>query len=262
MFASGSNNLDDSGLYAVDIIRDSISDGEGRTAVVDYVRQAAGFAKSTPGSFAQEHLSELADLGEDVPGVTNDIELTERVWKLIQAHGKNVRHGIRKMQELYDDPLGDLTEGSLLGLVASREHQRPPAVRLADAITRIVREAVGALFGVQRPANERDLNSKLAAVIGSHTELTSEHPTVSFACAGVAPDHTVANSDLLIEAKYVREHTAPSKASEGIAADLTKYPENAHILFIVYDPERRISNDARFTRDFERRGRCSVLIVR
>ena len=173
---------------------------------------------------------------------------------------ESITYGL--FSEFDDDPLGDLAPESLLGLVASREHQRPPAVRLADTIIRIVNEAVGTLFGVQRPANERDLNSKLAALIGSHGDLTSEHPTVSFACAGVAPDHTVTNSDLLIEAKYVREHTSPSKASESIAADLTKYPERAHILFIVYDPDRRISNDRRFACDFERRGRCSILIVR
>lgn len=262
MFAGGFNNLDDPGLYAVDIIRTPIHEGEGKTAVVDYVRQASSFAGSTPSSFAQEYLSELAALGADVPDVTNDIELTERVWKLIHTHGEDVRQGIRKMQELYDDPLSDLAPESLLGLVASREHQRTPAVRLADTIMRVVNEAVGTLFAVQRPANERDLNSKLAALIGSHNDLTSEHPTVSFASAGVAPDHTVTNTDLLIEAKYVREHTSPSKASEGIAADLTKYPERAHILFIVYDPDRRISDDLRFARDFESRGRCSIQIVR
>lgn len=262
MFAGGFNDLDDPGLYAVDIIRAPIPEGESRTAAVDYVRQAASFAGSTAGSFAEEYLSELAALGAEVPGVTNDIELTERVWKLVSTHGENVRHGIRKMQELYDDPLGDLAPESLLGLVASREHQRPPAIRLADAITRIVEDAVGTLFGVQRPANERDLNSKLAALIGSHSALTSEHPTVSFACAGVAPDHTVTDSDLLIEAKYVRGNTPPSKASEGIAADLTKYPARAHILFIVYDPDRRITNDHRFARDFESLGRCSILVVR
>ena len=262
MFAGGFNDLDDPGLYAVDIIRAPIPQGESRTAAVDYVRQAASFAGSTAGSFAQEYLSELAALGDDVPGVTNDIELAEQVWELVHRHGGNVRQGIRKMQDLYDDPLGDLAPESLLGLVASREHQRPPTVRLADAIMRIVNEASGRLFGVQRPTNERDLNSKLAALIGSHSDLTSEHPTVSFACAGVAPDHTVSNFDLLIEAKYVREHTSPSKASEGIAADLTKYPERAHILFIVYDPDRRISSDRQFARDFENRGRCSILIVR
>ena len=262
MFAGAFNNLDDPGLYAVDIIRAPIPQGESRTAAIDYVRQAASFAGSTVGSFAQEYLSELAALGDDVPGVANDIELAEQVWELVHMHGENVRQGIRKMQDLYDDPLGDLVPESLLGLVASREHQRQPAVRLADAIMRIVNGAAGRLFGVQRPANERDLNSKLAALIGSHSDLTSEHPTVSFACAGVAPDHTVSGFDLLIEAKYVREHTSPSKASEGIAADLTKYPERAHILFVVYDPDRRISNDRQFARDFESRGRCSIMIVR
>ena len=262
MFAGGINNLDDPGLYAVDIIRSAIPKEETRTAVIDYVRQAAGFAESTVDSFAQEYLAELAALGDDVPGVTTDIELTEQVWRLIRAHGENIRKAIQGMRELYDDPLGDLTPGSLLDIVASREHRRPPVVRLADAIARIVEGSVGKLFGVQRPVDERDLNSKLAAVIGSHTELTSEHPTVSFACAGVAPDHTISDSDLLIEVKYVRKNTSPSKASEGIAADLTKYPVGAHILFIVYDPERRISDDRQFARDFESKGRCSIKIVR
>ena len=262
MFASGFNDLDDPGLYAADIIREPIPDAEGRTTVVDYVRQAASFAESTAGSFGQEYLSELADLGDEVPGATNDLELTERVWELVQEHGENVGCGIRKMRELYDDPLGDLAPSSLLELVASREHRRTPAVRLAGSIMQIVDGAVGTLFQVNRPDDERDLNSKLAALIGSHHELTSEHPTVSFACAGVAPDHTIADADLLVEAKYVRGHTSPSKASEGVAADITKYPEKDHILFIVYDPHRRIPDDRTFTRDFEATGRCSVQIVR
>ena len=262
MFAGGFNVFDDPGLYAADIIRKPIPDAEGMTTVVDYVRQAARFANSTPGRFAQEYLSELAALGDEVPGATNDFELAERVWELVYAHGENVGYSIRKMRELYDDPLGDLAPDSLLALVASREHQRPPVVRLADAIMRIVTEAVGNLFAAQRPSDERDLNSRLAALIGSHCDLASEHPTVSFACAGVVPDHTVENSDLLIEAKYIRKNTSPSKASDGIAADLTKYPERAHILFIVYDPDRRISKDPQFAHDFEKKGRCSVHIVR
>ena len=40
------------------------------------------------------------------------------------------------------------------------------------------------------------------------------------------------------------------------------YPEIARILFIVHDPDRRIPNDRRFARDFESRGRYSILVVR
>lgn len=262
MFAASCESLDDPGLYAADIIRDRIPDPGSKTAVVDYLRQAANFATSTPSGFAEEYFSDLASLGDDVPCAATDVELTERVWELVRTHGENVRDAIRRMQELYDDPLEDLPPGSLLELVAAREHRRMPAMRLADSIIRIVSGAVGSLFRLERPANEPDLNSKLAALISSHHELTSEHPTVSFACAGVAPDHTAEEADLLVEAKYVRRNTPPSKASEGIAADITKYPSRHHILFLVYDPDRRIPDDRRFARDFEATGRCTVRILR
>ena len=130
----------------------------------------------------------------------------------------------------------------------------------ADYLLYIDGWAIGVIEA--KPADERDLNSKLEALIGSQIELTSERPTLLFAGAGVVPDHAVPNSDLLIEVKFIRGHTSPSKASEGIAADLTKYSPSSYILFIVYDPHRRIADDAQFARDFESRGRCSVRIVR
>jgi hypothetical protein len=67
---------------------------------------------------------------------------------------------------------------------------------------------------------------------------------------------------LLIESKYIRGSTSPSKANEGIAADLTKYPAESHKLFIVYDPERQIADDSKFRVDIEAKGNCTVDIVR
>jgi len=68
---------------------------------------------------------------------------------------------------------------------------------------------------------------------------------------------------LVIEAKYIRGKTTPSKVSEGIAADITKYgSKNYQILFIVYDPGRAISNDDRFCGDFDSAGNCIVKIFR
>jgi hypothetical protein len=67
---------------------------------------------------------------------------------------------------------------------------------------------------------------------------------------------------LLIEAKYIRGNTSPSKANEGMASDLIKYPQDKHILFLVYDPDHKIPADVEFINDFESRGRCSVKILR
>src|SRR5207302_8712635 len=115
----------------------------------------------------------------------------------------------------------------------------------------------------RRPQNENDLNAKVSGILDGHRDdLRSEHPSVSFACASVVPDHILTKGDLLIEAKYVREGTPPAKANEGIAGDLTKYPKNAHILFLVYDPDGAITNDRVFKQDIEAKGRCTVCIVR
>jgi 7-cyano-7-deazaguanine synthase in queuosine biosynthesis len=261
VFAAGQEQRDDAALYTVDITRRPIPDEESRTTTVDYLRQAAHFADSSVDGFCQEYLSELADALDALPAQGSDLERVERAWRLMREHGDNVRRGLLRIRELYDDPLAPLPPGSLPSLVSTREHLRPAVLRLADAISQIAVEAIGNMFRIKGPSNENDLNAKLAAVIGSHHELISEHPSVPFACARVTSDHIV-DSALLVEAKFIRDGTPPSKASEGIAADLTKYAEGAHILFLVYDPDRRIADDAVFKRDFECKGRCTVTILR
>ena len=67
---------------------------------------------------------------------------------------------------------------------------------------------------------------------------------------------------LLIEAKFIREKTSPSKVSEGIAADITKYPKDKFILFVIYDPDRGISDDILFRSDMENKRDCKVAIIR
>jgi len=119
------------------------------------------------------------------------------------------------------------------------------------------------MFKRNKPSDEIDLNQKLGALLRTHEDkVRSEHPTVSFACARVVPDHMVRQSDLLIEAKYIRGKTPPSKATDGIAADLTKYPSTSFILFVVYDPSHKINDDTTFCSDIEHKGRNKVLIVR
>lgn len=262
LFAAHREDLDEPGLYSMDMARQPLTDGEFRTTAVDYLRQAAAFADQSSDSFYTQYLSELADALDALPTEGKDVERMQRVWELMRSHGENVRRGLLRIRELYDDPLSPLAAGSLLNLVGTREHLRPAAVRLADAISRVVTDGLAPMFRVTGPTNENDLNHKLAALIGVHHELISEHPTVPFACARVVPDHTLVKSGLLVEAKFIRDGTPPSKASEGIAADLTKYPLSSHILFVVYDPLRQIPDDAVFRRDIEKHGRCTVTIVR
>jgi 7-cyano-7-deazaguanine synthase in queuosine biosynthesis len=261
IFAAGKEDLDSS--YAVDIMRQTIPDPESKTTIVDYLRQAAHLANSTADSFQAEYVSELADALDSLPALGTELDRVQRVWELMQRHGQSVRHALQRIHERFDDPLKPLPTDSLPSLVSTREHLRPAVHRLCDAISNLTRGAVGLMFKHEGPTNENDLNAKLGALIGSHHELTSEHPAVPFACGWVKPDHSIPAEPLLwVESKFIRDGTPPSKASEGMAGDLTKYPSECHILFLVYDPHRSISNDEEFIRDFEKKGRNKVTILR
>jgi 7-cyano-7-deazaguanine synthase in queuosine biosynthesis len=262
-FAAGASDADHAGLYGNDIITSDLQDPGARTTAVDYVRQAVHFEKWGSSRFEEEYGSELALLADVMPDAVSDAQMVENIWRLMKRHGENVESGIRAMRERYDDPFAPLPEGSLLGLVARREYLKPEIMRLIDSIGRVAETAIPEMFRTNRPTGEPDFNQKVGALLRTHEpKLRSEHPTVSFACAKVVPDHLIVSSDLVIESKYIRKGTTPSKASEGMAGDLTKYPSISHILFLTYDPDHAIESDDVFVSDFEGRGRCTVKILR
>ncbi|MBK7389245.1 MAG: hypothetical protein IPI23_09320 [Bacteroidetes bacterium] len=43
-----------------------------------------------------------------------------------------------------------------------------------------------------------------------------------------------------METKYLRGKTAKSSITDGIAADMIKYPEEKFKLFVIYDPKENI----------------------
>jgi len=263
MHAAEAENWDHRGLYTVDIINESINDAEARTTVVDYVRQALGFAQSTAAHFEDEYLSDLAAICNYVPKGKTDAEKISALWDLYRQHGMQVKKAIAHMRDIYEDLGQPLPAYSLLQLVSAREHLKPEQERLAATIAAIINPAIGDMFSRNKPRDEPDLNSKIGALIRTHNaQLQSEHPNVSFACAKVIPDHTLPSDSVLIEAKYIRGKTSPSQVTDGIAADLTKYPQEAFILFVVYDPQHRILSDSIFSTDIQAKGRNRVLIIR
>ncbi len=262
-YAAGAEEFDHRGLYTHDIIEQPIEDREARTTVVDYVRQAVTLANATMDSFAEDYLSELSEIVGYLPGAVSEEDGVQAIWEMAKRHGNDVRIALERIRKSHEDLYRSIDSGSLLGIVSSREYLKPEVLRLTDAISRILGAAIPEMFAEVRPADEDDLNKKVGTLLITHNgNLRSEHPTKSFACARVVPDHMVLNTDLLIEAKYVRKSTTPAKANEGIAADLTKYPDSAHILFVVYDPEHAIASDEIFRKDIEAKGRNSVLILR
>jgi hypothetical protein len=164
------------------------------------------------------------------------------------------------MQDLHDNPYSAIVPGSLFAMVSRRDYLKTPVELFVKDVISKLRRGVPKAFRRVPPKNELDLNDKLEAIL-LDLELKREHPAVEFALGHAVPDFSSVKVDLFIESKFIRKNTPPSKASEGIAADLVKYPENVHKLFVVYDPGRAITDDDAFQHQFNRHD-CTVSIVR
>jgi hypothetical protein len=77
------------------------------------------------------------------------------------------------------------------------------------------------------------------------------------------PDWMAADSGLLVELKYVRKKTGISKISEDLAEDVTKYGDNKRqVLFVIYDPEGVIVDEASFMEPVNRQKDMIIAIIR
>lgn len=262
IYGAGADQLDNEGLYATNMITSTIPSAEGKTTAVDYLRQAANFSNWNQQYFYNQTLDELQMLLGWVPDYQDENELVDKIWDLCSRHGKQVSLALRRMRDLHEGVFRPLAPDSLLKVVSDREFLKEPIERLVTSIENRLQSALPKSFRNVRPANEADLNDKIEGILDTwRDDLRREHPAVPFARAGVIPDFSLDRGHLLIEGKYIRGATRPGRVTEGMAADLTKYPQEAHILFVVYDPESAIADRAKLKHDFEDKGRCTVCVL-
>jgi DpnII restriction endonuclease/queuosine biosynthesis protein QueC len=261
-YAMSVDDVDDVGIYSRDFISRPIEEGETRTMLIDYIRLANSLAGANFDAFAREHINELAEVAPAFRG-RSPYEVTERMWELLRRHGEQIMIGVRRIRDIHDRPDRAVPAGSLLEIISSREYLRDPVGRFVEDVTRRLMEGIPLAFKTVPPRDEPDLNDKISALLATERgRLEREYPAVSFALAKAVPDHSSREHQAFIETKFLRRATSASKATESMAADLTKYGRGVHIVFVVYDPDRSIASDQQFKGDFEKYGRCSVVIVR
>jgi len=262
-YSRNMQSLDHKGLYHFDILSESLKP-DAKTIAIDYIRQAKFISETTVDGFYDEFLLDLSNVIEYLDKNCDDLEMAERLWKLFRRHSESVKSALSNIRIEFDDIFSTIPgKDTLLSLISNREYLKDDSIRIVEKLCQILDNSVSEMFATHKPKDEPDLNQKVGALLRSHyEEIRSEYPTKSFALAKVVPDHQWESSDILIETKYIRSSTTPSVATEGIAADLTKYPKNKFILFVVYDPEHKIKTDNVFKKDIELHGRNIVSIIR
>ena len=273
-FAIASTGLLDEenrGLYAYDFVIDDICPDskdkfgrEERTLLIDYVRLAMQLRKQNIDSFEDEWLDHLTDI-VDVIDTSTETEAIEKLHKLFVCYGNQVMNGILAFQREYADKMfGEKHQpNSLAEILSTQEYLEPPARLFAERIAKLITEAIPLAFKTHPPSSEKEVQDHVESLMkGYSEELSREFPHVNFALGSTVPDFSLSVPCVYIEVKYLRGKTTPSKASAGIAEDCTKYPKEAFLLFILYDPERQIKDDKAFADSFEQKRACLIRLVR
>ncbi|MFZ3132304.1 MAG: hypothetical protein WA125_14715, partial [Desulfosporosinus sp.] len=215
---------------------------------------------STQDAFVRKYPDDVTDLVAYWQGSNTDDKLDE-IYNLVCRYGKSVMEAATRMRNKYDDLSLPINKNSLLGVISERQYKKSPTIIRVDEIDAFLRATIPTMFQRERPTGENDLNDKIEAILKGQGSFTREHPALQFWRTEYRPDR--AQGDLLIESKYVRDSTTPSKITEGIAADMTKAPSDMGFMFVVYDPDRQISDDMQFASAFEgKRNDCFVRVYR
>lgn len=258
-FASDLEKYD--AIYDFEISKDSFVLEDAKTHLCDYIKLAFNFANESLNSFyfdKQEVISELVDYIEG----SDDTEKVEKLFHLCNKHFQQIHIAIKKILSL-EDPLKPKILNSFFTFIDNREYFKDPVERFIEKISAKLSKAIPEAFNTEKPKSENSLNDYINSyLLSEEGEYEREFPVVKFSFAKTVPDHSYSTYNLFIETKYLREKTSKSSITDGIAADIIKYPEEKFKLFIIYDPERKISNDDTFKNDFEKKPKCKIYIIR
>jgi hypothetical protein len=261
-FAAFASHLEQyDAIYNFEISRDSFLLDDAKTHLCDYIKLASNFSNDSIDSFYHDKLEVLSELVDYINGV-DELQKVDKIFQLCKRHFQQIHFAIKRILSL-EDPLKPRIKNSFFTFISDREFFKDPVELFVEKITNKLSKAIPEAFNTKKPESENSLNDYINSFLMSEKDdYEREFPVVKFATAKTVPDHSFNGCNLFIETKYLRGKTAKSTITDGIAADLIKYPEDKFKLFIIYDPERKISNDETFRISFEKKPKCKICVIR
>ena len=246
--------------YAEDFIYD-IKDHETSQRLYQQMRFASAKDYRTVFDMMKHFGSETQDAVEFWPCDNPDDSLDE-IHELLLRYSDSALRAVKQIQLKYEDLRNPVASNSFLKIIADREYLKTPYERRAEEIDEKLKISLPQMFKTERPKNENDFNDKVMALLtGSDERWKREFPIISFGITSYRADGSY--DGLIIESKYIRAKTSPSVATQGIAADITQLSEGQFVFFVVYDPERQITDDESYCNSLmSKKENCIVRVYR
>lgn len=258
IFAAGLTDYD--GEYAEDFIYE-MKDHETTQRLYQQMRFASAKDYQTQFDLLKNYGDETQDAIEYWP-CDNPQDSLEEIHNLLMRYSDSVLRAAKQIQIKYDDLRTPISENSFLKIISSREYLKTPFERRIEEIDKKLKLSLPLLFNTEKPKNENDFNDKIIGLLQSAEERwLREYPTLKFGITQYRADGYF--DGLIVESKYIRGNTSPSVASQGIAADITEIAPEQNVFFVVYDPERKITDDENYCKSFMvRKPNCVMKVYR
>lgn len=257
-YAAGLNEYD--AQYSNDFIT-NIPDNETKQRLYYTLRLASAEKAKSAMDLYTSYPDEMTDV-IDYWHCDNPEDSLDEVYSLFSRFGDSILRGAQTMRTTHEDLSIPTLENSFLSMLSTRDYLKTPTFIRVDEIEKVLKISIPQAFHTEKPKNEDDFNDTVKALLdASGSSFTREYPVLKFGITSYRAD--LAEDGLIIESKYLRGKTPPSVATEAISADITKIPTGIAVLFVVYDPERKIINDYDFINGFQsKRQDCYVRIFR
>ncbi|MEX1042888.1 MAG: 7-cyano-7-deazaguanine synthase [Pirellulaceae bacterium] len=248
VIAAEAEAFDEASDYEVDVFTGPRKEGYEQNMALDYVRLAKDLNDAGVDGISHRFSDEIVEANRFLG---RSRESAERLCSLLSAHGKIVSDvvssQIAKNSERFLE--GNLPSSCMIRLVAGNRHRIESWQRLSDTIVTCLRNGLPAACSDAPPKKETDLQRLCDGLLKAAGErLEREFPYARWGLIGTKPDWSSNEINLWIELKYARKQSAtPGRISDEIATDITKYGDaGKRVLFLIYDPDRLIRDDAEF----------------
>ena len=258
-FASIGADLEDYDLpekYEKDVFCESLAEGNERTYAENYVRFAINLKKILSPDELFNRYPELIDCLPDESGDMNAFGLA--IFDLLNRHQKNTNYVIEeKIKNHVQDILsGNLPRNSLICITVEGKHLLDLRVKYVSRLRELLVSSLPPAFQTEMAKNERhvqDVGEGL--LIAAKETLYREAPQIPFGTISTKPDFSNSenNTFLFIEFKFCKDRKRLNSITTEITSRITIYrDQGAWTLFLVYDPNRAIVDDYKFSNAIEK----------
>ena len=264
--AAGLTKYDLLSRYEKDVFCDPLQEGLQRTHAENYVRFATRLESLQTPDQLFETFPELYDCLPD----DGDAEACARVtFDLLHRHQQTVNGVLEKKIQAHSQDIrrASLPPDGLIRLVVSGHHTKDRRISYVERLRSLINKSLPAAFQPQTATNERHVQDVGEAVFqAAREQLQREAPQIPFGAVTTKPDFSSVPPDttpLFIEFKFSKCRARLNGVQTEMTSRVTVYrDQGAWILFIVYDPNRTITDDEKFGKTFEKHDGVWVGIVR